>query len=255
MNIRFLGTHMYESNSTRLTSILIDDELAVDAGGLTSSLSFTEQERINNILLTHGHYDHIRDIPAIALKNQNRTINIYATKSTLDILLTHLINGIVYPAFAEWPSPERPSLKLESIAPYETVQVAQYNVLAVPVSHAIPAVGYQITDPRGRAVFFSGDTGPGLETCWEYINPQVMIIETAFSNKSSDTAIKPGHLCPGLLEKELAVFRKLHGYLPKVFLIHMDPAVEGEIEREAIQAGQRLDIEITLAREDMVIEV
>ena len=255
MNIKILGAHMFESKGTRLSSILIDDAMAIDAGGLTSALSFDEQEYIEHILLTHGHYDHIRDVPAIALKNQHRKINVYATKTTLDVLTTHLINGTVYPRFTEWPSPEKPALKLNTVEPYKSVIVNSYEVLAVPVNHAVPAVGFQITDSKGESIFYSGDTGSGLASCWENISPQILIIETALSNKSKDTISKPGHLCPSLLKQELVNFQKIRGYSPRVILTHMNPEVEEEIREEAQQVAEELGIEISLAYEDMIIEV
>ncbi len=253
MKIRILGAHMFESKDTRLSSILIDDVMAVDAGGLTSALSFSEQERIKNILLTHGHYDHIRDVPAIALKNQHRTINIHATQTTLDVLTTHLINGTLYPQFTEWPSPEKPALRLNVLEPYISTMIGSYEVMAVPVSHAVPAVGFQITDSKGESIFFSGDTGPGLASCWEHIAPQILIIETALSNKSADMAPKPGHLCPSLLKKELISFQKIRGYLPRVIVTHMNPEVESEISKQIQQLAGELDAQISLAYEGMEI--
>ena len=251
MKIRFLGAHMFESNRTRLSSILVDDVMAIDAGGLTSALSFEEQERIQTVLLTHGHYDHIRDIPALALKHQHRTIDIYAGRPTLEILTTHLINGTVYPRFHQQPSKEKPSLKLNSLEPNGVTKVNEYEVKAVPVRHAIPSVGYQVRDKQGNSVFFSGDTGPGLAACWEQINPDVLIIETALSNKSAGVASTPGHLCPSLLKKELEDFRRLKNYLPRVFITHMNPEVEEDIRRECRQVSDELEAEIDLAYEDM----
>ena len=67
MIIRFLGTHNEESCESRLVSLLIDDILAVDAGSLVSELAFIEQEKIRAILLSHGHYDHIRAVPGLPL--------------------------------------------------------------------------------------------------------------------------------------------------------------------------------------------
>ena len=251
MKIKILGAHSFESKDTRLSSILIDDIMAVDAGGLTSSLTFAEQERVEFILLTHGHYDHIRDVPAIALKNYHRTIDIYATESTLDVLTTHLINGTVYPKFTEWPSSESPALRLNSLEPYKSQTIGAYNVLAVPVRHAVPAVGYQITDSQGRSIFFSGDTGPGLLSCWEHIAPQLLIMDMHFSNKSADIAPKPGHLCPSLLGEELVSFRQIKGYLPRVVLTHLNPGVEDEIRVEAAQLARELGADINLAYEGM----
>ncbi len=254
MKIRILGAHMFESKSTRLSSILIDDTMAIDAGSLTSSLSFAEQEQIKLILLTHGHYDHIRDIPAFALKNQDRTTDIYATEHTLNVLTTHFINGLVYPKFTEYPSLENPALKLIAIEPLQPFSIGEYTILAVPVSHSIPAWGYQITDSGGKSIFFSGDTGPGLHSCWEHIAPQIMVMDMAFSNKSAHLATQPGHLCPSLLGKELHDFRHIKGYIPQIIMTHLNPEVEDEVKEEAQQLAQELGIEITLAYEDMIIE-
>ena len=62
MNIRFLGAHNSESKDVRPACLLIDNILAIDAGGLTSSLTFSEQLAIEALLVTHHHYDHIKDI-------------------------------------------------------------------------------------------------------------------------------------------------------------------------------------------------
>ena len=100
MIIRFLGAHNEESSTTGLSSVLIDDILAIDAGSLASRLSFAEQEKIKVILLSHGHYDHIRDIPAFAFSNSKRLTRVLATAKTLDILTSHLLDGLIYPRFA-----------------------------------------------------------------------------------------------------------------------------------------------------------
>ncbi|UCD22371.1 MAG: MBL fold metallo-hydrolase, partial [Chloroflexota bacterium] len=80
MIIRFLGTHNAESRNTRLVSFLIDNVLAIDAGSLVSELTFSEQEKIKAILLSHAHYDHIRAVPAFAFNNYDRTTRIIATQ-------------------------------------------------------------------------------------------------------------------------------------------------------------------------------
>ncbi|GAH38128.1 unnamed protein product, partial [marine sediment metagenome] len=80
MKIQILGAHNCESQNSKLITLLIDDTLAIDAGGLTSSLSFPAQQKLKAILLTHQHYDHIRDVPAIAMNFYlaGATINIYS---------------------------------------------------------------------------------------------------------------------------------------------------------------------------------
>ncbi|MDD5094205.1 MAG: MBL fold metallo-hydrolase [Dehalococcoidia bacterium] len=251
MKMKFLGAHNFESTDTRLPSILIDGVMAIDAGSLTSGLSFAQQGNISSVLLTHGHYDHIRDIPLLALRNSYRTIDIYATQDTLDILETHLIDGTVYPKFTQWPSPENPALRLHRLEPYHAENIAGYGVLPIPVSHAIPAVGFEITGKRGQKVFFSGDTGPGLSSCWEYISPSILIIETTFPNKLADIALQAMHLCPLMLGTELINFQQTKGYFPRVVLTHLNPEFEDEIRREVGQMAQKLGIDIRLAYEGM----
>ena len=101
MIIRFLGTHNAESRDSRLASLLIDGVLALDAGSLTSELSLDEQDKIKAVLLSHGHYDHIRDIPALAFNNSHRTTRVLATPETLEVLASHLLDGVIYPKFIE----------------------------------------------------------------------------------------------------------------------------------------------------------
>ena len=55
MKVKILGAHALESTETKFMSILVDGVLALDAGGLTSSLSLPSQEEIKAVLLTHSH--------------------------------------------------------------------------------------------------------------------------------------------------------------------------------------------------------
>ncbi len=97
MEIRVLGAHACESKESRYVCLLIDDFLAIDAGGLTSTLSFQAQQKVKAILLTHPHYDHIRDIPAIAMNffMRSTAVDIYSTQAVYDALAT-LLDGNLY---------------------------------------------------------------------------------------------------------------------------------------------------------------
>ncbi|GAH80999.1 unnamed protein product, partial [marine sediment metagenome] len=118
MKIQVLGAHNCESQNTKPTSLLIDDVLMIDAGALTSSLSFEAQLKIKAILLTHQHYDHIRDIPAIGMNARfhETTVNVYSTQAVYDALATHLLNGTIYPHFLEKPE-GNPIIKFTVIEP------------------------------------------------------------------------------------------------------------------------------------------
>ncbi|GAH62709.1 unnamed protein product, partial [marine sediment metagenome] len=208
------------------------------------------------ILLTHHHYDHIRDIPAIAMNLflQGVTTSIYATQSVYDALTTYLLNGKLYPNFLEQP-PENPTVKFTIIKPHQTKQIEGYSILAVPVNHTDPTVGYQVTSPDGKTVFYTSDTGPGLTNCWEYVSPQLLIIEVTAPNRYEEWAKESGHLTPSLLKQELTDFQEIRGYLPRVITVHMNPGLEKEIEAEIAAVARALNNPITLAYEGMQLQL
>jgi len=250
MIIRFLGTHNAESKNTRLVSFLIDDILAVDAGSLVSELTFPEQRKIKAILLSHGHYDHIRAVPAFAFNNSDRTTKVIATPKTLEILSSHLIDGVVYPEFTSDASfLQKATIKLVPLEPFKPQNIEGYEVIAVPVPHPLDSVGFEITSSDGKTLFYTGDTGPGLSSIWGNISPQLIIVDVTWPNSLSTAAREAGHLCPKMLERELAEFRRLKGYFPRVVIIHLSPQHEPEIEREVREIAKLLGTSIDIAHE------
>ena len=256
MDIQVSGAHNCESQNSKLISLIIDDTLAIDSGSLTSSLSFPAQQKLKAILLTHQHYDHIRDIPAIAmnLALHGSTINIYSIQPVYDALSTHLLDGKLYPKFLEQPQ-GNPTIKFTVIEPYQTEQIEGYSILAVPVNHLVPTVGYQITSPDGKIALYTGDTGPGLTDCWQYVSPQLLITEVTAPDRYEEFAKESGHLTPSLLKQELVSFREVKGYLPRVVVVHMNPDMEGEIETEIVTVAKALNSSITLAHEGMQLHL
>jgi ribonuclease BN (tRNA processing enzyme) len=256
VEIRILGAHLAEVKGARLTSLLIDGVLVVDAGGLTSALSLVEQEKIATVLLTHHHFDHTRDLVTLAANAGyywRKQLAIYAPRYTLDIVAGGLLSGKLYTNFLEYPGEEKPTVILEAIEPYDRKNIAGYKVLAVPVNHSAPAVGYQITSSDGGSLFYTGDTTVGVSECWQHISPDLLISEVAGPNKYADWLEKAGHLCAEFLKQELMRFRQLKGYLPRVIAIHIGNPYEREIKEEVAQVAQELEADISLGYEDMRI--
>jgi len=85
MEVRSPGSHMLESPDTRHTCFLISRILGLDAGSQASALSAQEQAHVTTILLTHQHYDHIQEIPALGLSTLNEpgSIDVYSLPETL----------------------------------------------------------------------------------------------------------------------------------------------------------------------------
>jgi len=256
MDIHILGAHNVESRTTRYVSIIINNTIAIDAGGLTSGLSISAQRRLKALLLTHRHYDHIRDIPALALNHSlnSNSVHVYATSDVRSAIEIHLLNGQLYPRFQETPA-VKPAIVFKEIQPYTPQMIGQYEILAIPVNHIDTTVGYQISDNNGRAMFYTADTGPGLSHCWQHLSPQLMVIDMTVPNRYDEFARKTGHLTPALLYEELVKFRELKGYLPRIITVHMNPSLEKEIKEEAVVVAKALNTTITLAHEDMRLTI
>ena len=255
MQVEILGAHMTEIADAKSTSLLIDDVLALDAGSLCSSLSLPAQQGLEAILLTHHHYDHIRDIPTLAMNlSQQGSIDIYSTAPTFEALSTHLLDGEIYPNFLKWPE-HRPALRFVTLQPYQPENVAGYEVLALPVPHAVPSVGFQVTSPDGKKVFYTGDTGVGLSACWEYVFPHLLITELTMPQSMEALARKATHLTPQLLKAELLQLRRVRGYIPATILIHLDPSHESQIEEEVAEVARELEASITLGHEGMKVNL
>jgi ribonuclease BN (tRNA processing enzyme) len=252
MEIKVLGAHNVASQDTKHISLLIDDVLAIDAGNLVSGLTFSALQKLEAILLTHYHYDHMRDIPSVgmSLSFYNGAIEIYATQTVCDVMIASLKNSNFYPNLLEEP-PENPVIKFRAIEPNKAEQIAGYSVMAVPVYHMVPTVGYQVTAKDGKKVFYTSDTGQGLADCWQQVSPDLLIIEVSFPNGYEEFVRKPGHLTPSLLGKELKDFQSLKGYLPTVLTVHMTPSKEEIIKSEIASLAEELNGSISLAHEGM----
>jgi ribonuclease BN (tRNA processing enzyme) len=252
MNIRILGAHNCESQTTSCICFLIDNTLAIDAGGLTSNLSIPDQQKLEAILLTHQHYDHIRDVPGIALNLSlcGVSIKIYCTADVRAAIETHLLNGRVYPEFQKLPS-TKPTISFKAIKPYEPEMVDGHSILAIPVNHSDTTVGYQVSDKQGKKIFYTADTGPGLSDCWKHISPHVLLVDVTLPNAYEKFAKETGHLTPNLLKQELIIFQEHQGYLPQVIAVHMDARLEPEIKDEIAAVARALNITITIAQEGM----
>lgn len=263
MEIRFVGAHSGETTDTKLTCVVVDGVLALDAGALTSGLCLQAQQTLKAILLTHQHFDHIRDIATLGLQTSQllmsglaaRSKLVYATATTRRVILNHIFNGEVFPNFSRLPSEENPALAFRDVRPGETFQVDSYRVLPIPVEHAVPAVGYLVTAADEKSLFFTGDTGPGFAARLAEVKPDLIITEVTGLNRQTLTLNQQGHLTSQTLNNELLEFRMRHRYLPPVVVLHAPAHLDTEIRHEVAQLADQLGASITVAHEGMTLKI
>lgn len=257
MKIRVLGVHNLETCSTKHTCFLVDGKVAIDAGSLMTGLSLEERERLETVLLTHQHFDHLRDLPSLGLDTINimSTIEIYGLVETLESLRSHLLDGLLYPQFTQRPNLDHPKYALKPIRADEPFVVGEMEVRAIIVPHGVAAVGYILRIGCER-VGFTGDTGGGLRSF--FVDDQrlsLLFVEVTLSNSEEERARVVGHMTPSLLRYELKSLMECGLRIPNIVIVHRDRRHELVIRQELFQVSQELGVEITLAIEGQEFEV
>jgi ribonuclease BN (tRNA processing enzyme) len=240
MQIRVLGCAGSIAAGNRTTSFLVDDAVLIDAGTGVGDLSLDELVRIEHILVTHSHLDHVLAIGLLADSVTRRRraaarppVQVHALPATIAALREHVFNGVIWPDFTRLPSPEHPVLRFEPIAVGQVLNLQSpqhnYRIEVLPAQHTVPAVGYAVLGSRGAWVF-TGDTGPN-PALWQRLQTlpiSTLVIETAFRDDEHQLAHISQHLCPAELQRELA-----HLTQPaEVFITHIKPGEVDAVMRE-----------------------
>jgi ribonuclease BN (tRNA processing enzyme) len=233
MEWHVLGSFGGSSPTCRMTSFLINRELALDAGSITQALPIDEQRRIQRIVLTHSHLDHTASIPFLVenvFGEPHGTLEILVTPQVMHTLKLHLFNNDTWPDFTRIPNDLLPALRLTEVQPLRPFEANGLQLTAVPVNHTVPTHGYLVEDSAG-AVLFTSDTGP-TEKVWEVANStphlRAVIVEVSFPTRMQPVADLSRHLTPSTLAVELA---KLRRDVP-VYLYHFKPPYVDELRDE-----------------------
>lgn len=236
MQLRILGCSGGIGGSLRTTSMLLDQDVLIDAGTGVGDLTLTELKQIDHIFITHSHLDHVVSIPFLVDTvggMRASPVTVHATEETLDILRKHLFNWKIWPDFAEIPNREAPYLRYESLRLGQTVSIGGRRIRALPANHVVPAVGFHLDSGEGSLVF-TGDTTSN-DALWVEVNRienlRYLIIETAFSNAERELAVASKHLTPDMLAQELAKLTRP----VKIFVSHLKPG-EGALTMEEVEA-------------------
>ena len=107
-----------------LSSILVNDTIALDAGCLGLYHSPQEQARVRHVLLSHSHIDHLASLPIFvenAYEGKTDCVHIYGSAAVLDSCQRDLFND----RLQEWEdfyNFSRPHGGLGGETPYERLR-------------------------------------------------------------------------------------------------------------------------------------
>lgn len=245
IRIRVLGCSGSMAAGHHTTSFAIDHDLLLDAGSGVGTLSLEQMQRIDHVLLTHAHLDHVLALPLLAdsvirhRQEQGRPpICVHALDETIQALGQHLFNDALWPDFTRLPNENSPVLRLQPVKVGQQLRIGRRLVEVLPARHAVAAVGYALWDAESAEAevwAFSGDTGPNpeIEPVLRRLRPRHWVIEVAFSDHDQAIAEVSGHLCPTTLIDEI---RKVPPGV-QVHLTHIKPGEAAAIEEDLARLG------------------
>ena len=239
MEIEVLGSYGGESPECRMTCLLVDGAVALDAGSLTQVLPIERQVGVHSILLTHSHMDHTNSLPFFIENVYGQisdAIDIYASEATIYAIRKYLFNNATWPDFTRLPNHLLPAMRFHELEHEVPVEIGGVRFTPIPVDHVVPTIGFLI-EGDGAAVLWSSDTGP-TRRLWEVANRtrnlQAVCIDTSFDNALQEVADVSLHLTPRTLEREL---EKLEAPAP-VLLHHLKPPCVARIHQEVRALGR-----------------
>lgn len=238
MRIKILGCSGGVGPGLRTTSVLIDDELLIDAGTGVGDLALSQMRRIQHVVLTHSHLDHVCGLAFMAdnlFDLIEAPITVHAAGETLKAVQEHIFNWKIWPDFSVLPTPENPLIRWQQMRPGEPLDFGGgRSVRSFEVLHTVPAVGLAVQGPQGTFAF-SGDTY-ATDKLWDALNAlprlDMLMIEIAFPDEADELAAASKHFTPGLLGRELAKLK----HRPQLLLTHHKPGTEGLIQRQCVAA-------------------
>lgn len=235
MQLTVLGCSAGIGGARRTTSLLLDEDILIDAGSGVGELSLDEMARVDHVFLTHAHLDHSGFVPLLADAAaflRDKPLLVYALDETITALKKHMFNGELWPDYTMKPSIAMPYVRFMPVKHGVPVMLGSRRIMPLPVCHSVPAAGYCM-DSGAASFAFSADT-TYCEAFWDALNEienlRYLMVEVTLRN--ADTSMVSGHMSAELLAKGLNRLKKN----VELFITHLEPGKEDFVMDEVMDA-------------------
>ena len=193
----------------RLTTFVVDDVVAIDAGSLAFGCSDVHRKSVRDVVISHTHLDHIAGLPIFIddlFATLEEPLIVHATQEMVASLETHIFNWDIYPKFSEIKNDFGNVLEYRMYEFGKAFDIKHLRVEAVAVNHNSPSAGFLISDERST-ICITGDTGE-TSLLWQRLsaieNLKAVFMECAFPDEMQRLATDSHHLTPKTLLSELS---------------------------------------------------
>jgi len=222
-----------------LLTMIVDDQVAIDAGCLAFSCSDRQREQVRDILLTHAHLDHVAGLPLFIddlFATATEPIRVHCTRDMIDTLERDIFNWSIYPRFCELKNVHGPVMEYREFAAGSSFDLQHLTIRAVAVNHKVPANGYIVSNST-KAFATTGDTAE-TDDFWRACNEaprlDAAFVECALPDELSELAAASYHLTPSKLRSELA---KLTNRRYPVYIINIKPMYREQVVEQVERLG------------------
>ena len=176
-----------------LTSFIVDDRVAVDAGSLGFAVNDLQRRQVRDVVLTHAHLDHIAGLPLFIddlFSELDEPVRVHAAAEVIEVLERDVFNWSVYPRFSELSNVHGPVMEYRTLKTGEAARVAHLEITPLEVNHRVPSTGFVISDDS-TTIALTGDTAE-LAEFWEQVNAigdlKALLVECAFPDELEELA-------------------------------------------------------------------
>ncbi len=228
-----IGCYGSDLDYKKCITMQITPSTVIDTGALLSSISTGDLLKIKNVIITHCHFDHIKNLPIFAdfmLSMGNNSFNVYTTEAIWEQVKAHVFNDLIWPDFSSLPNKKSPTIRFFPIEFGKHFSLENISFLPIEMNHIVESVGFVIKKDH-VAVAYSGDTSY-CDNFIDHVNDdkdiKLLCWELSFPNRLKSIAEASKHLTPSMLDSELS---KIKRKLP-VHTFHLKPNLEEEIKHE-----------------------
>jgi len=219
--------------------IILDAGTGLRQLGKSLLEEFKDQPLNLTLLLSHTHWDHIQGLPFFGPIYEKRChlriVGCEGARKGLEEALTGQMETTYFPVpFAKLPS----NIEIEEFTNYD-FHIGPIEVQAHRANHPGLCVGYRLTTPDGRVVFFP-DTEPNPEgpeaAMLEFIHgADVLILDSQYDRVEYEKHRGWGHGCV-----DASVALALQAQVRSFFLFHHDPNHADKTLDQFVRHARRL---------------